>query len=31
VILDTDGNVLARRGGQASAADTLEFINSALG
>lgn len=31
VILDTEGNVLARKGGAASAAETLDFINSALG
>lgn len=30
VILDTDGNVLARRGGSATAEATLEFINTAL-
>ncbi len=30
VILDADGNVLARKGGQASAAETLDFINAAL-
>ena len=31
VLLDADGNVLARRGGQASAADTLAWIDEALG
>jgi thiol-disulfide isomerase/thioredoxin len=31
VILDADGNVLARRGGSATADATLEFINAALG
>lgn len=30
VVLDTDGNVLARRAGQASADDTVEFLEAAL-
>lgn len=31
VILDAGGNVLARKGGAASASETLDFVNSALG
>lgn len=31
VVLDADGNVLARRAGSASAADTLAFLEDALG
>lgn len=31
VVLDTDGNVLARRAGQASAAETMAFLEAALG
>ena len=30
VVLDTDGNVLARRAGQASADDTVDFLDAAL-
>ncbi|MFK7916945.1 MAG: TlpA family protein disulfide reductase [Ilumatobacter sp.] len=30
VVLDTDGNVLARKGGQSSADDTIEFLEAAL-